>query len=132
MNREEERSAPVPAGDRQAEEDLWQRYKAERGVWTEPMLAALEKGLKGNKWFSLIDKVASERTLGLAWAKVQSNAGACGVDGITVERFGKDSQQRLLAVKELLRKVPTNPSRSNGCGSRSQAARKRDRWGYPR
>ena len=37
MNREEP-SAPVPERDRQAEEDLWQRHKAERGVWTEPML----------------------------------------------------------------------------------------------
>lgn len=72
-------SATVPAADKQAEEDLWQRYGAERGVWTESMLIALERGLKGNKWFSLIDKVASERTLGIAWAKVQSNAGACGV-----------------------------------------------------
>jgi RNA-directed DNA polymerase len=57
----EEPSAPVSpsigSGDKQAEEDLWQRHKAERGVWTEPMLAALARGLKGNKWFSLIDKV---------------------------------------------------------------------------
>jgi RNA-directed DNA polymerase len=109
MNREEERSARVPAGDKQAEEDPWQRHGAERGVWTEPMLAALEKGLKGNKWFSLIDKVASERTLGLAWEKVLSNAGACGVDGITVERFGKDSQQRLLAVTEHMKKGSYQP-----------------------
>jgi hypothetical protein len=56
-----------------------------------------------NKWFSLIDKVYADRTIGLAWAKVSFNAGACGVDGITVERFGKDSQKRLLAVKEHLK-----------------------------
>ena len=55
----EETSASVSERDKQAEEDLWQRHKAERGVWTEPMLAALERGLKGNKWFSLIDKVRS-------------------------------------------------------------------------
>ena len=83
---DEATSARVPAKDKQAEEDLWQRYKAERGVWTEPMLAALQKGVKGNKWFSLIDKVVSERTLGLAWEKVKSNAGACGVDGITIAK----------------------------------------------
>jgi RNA-directed DNA polymerase len=95
-------SAPVPERDKQAEEDLWQRHKAERGVWSEPMLAALERGLKGNKWFSLIDKVTAMRTLELAWSKVRSNAGACGVDGITVERFGKDSQSGLLALREHL------------------------------
>jgi RNA-directed DNA polymerase len=108
MKREEE-SARVPAGDKQAEEDLWQRHGAEREVWTEPMLAALERGMKGNKWFSLIDKVWSERTLGLAWEKVKSNAGACGVDGITIARFEKDSQSRLLAVKEQIKQGNYQP-----------------------
>ena len=56
-----------------------------RGVWSEKMLMALKRGIKGNVWFSLIDKVASERTLELAWAKVRSNAGGCGVDRTTVE-----------------------------------------------
>lgn len=100
----EETSVSVPARDKQVEEDLWQRHKAERGVWTEPMLAALERGLEGNKWFSLIDKVWSERTLGLAWEKVRVNAGACGADGITIDRFAKDSQSRLLAVNEQLKR----------------------------
>lgn len=99
----ESTSAQVPERDRQAEEDLWQRYKAERGVWTEPMLAALAGGMKDKKWFSLADKIQSDRTLGLAWEKVRANAGVCGVDGITVERFAKDSQARLLVVKEHLR-----------------------------
>jgi RNA-directed DNA polymerase len=108
MNREEP-STEVPARDKQAEEDLWQRHKAERGVWSEPMLAALERGLKGNKWFSLIDKVWSERTLELAWEKVKSNAGACGVDGITIGRFAKDSQSRLLAVNEQMKRGTYQP-----------------------
>ena len=105
----EEKSTSVPRKDKQVEEDLWQRYGAERGVWTEPMLVALERGVKGNKWFSLIDKVASERTLGIAWEKVRSNAGACGVDRISVEFFAKDSRNRLLAVKEHLRKNTYQP-----------------------
>ena len=104
MNCEEEPSVSVPARDKQAEEDLWQRHKAERGVWSEPMLMALERGLKGNKWFSLIDKVWSERTLELAWEKVKFNAGACGEDGITIDRFAKDSSSRLLAVNEQLKR----------------------------
>jgi RNA-directed DNA polymerase len=105
----EEPSAEVPAGDKQAAEDLWQRHKAERGVWTEPMLAAVERGLKGKKWFSLIDKVSTERTLQLAWGKVRANAGACGVDGITIGRFEQDSQNRLLAVNEHLSKGSYQP-----------------------
>ena len=67
------------------------------------MLMALERGLKGNKWFSLIDKVASERTLGIGWQKVQFNAGACGVDGMRVGHFAKDSDKRLLTLREQLR-----------------------------
>jgi len=55
---------------------------------------------ESNKWFSLIDKVSSDRTLAIGWKKVKSNAGSCGVDGITVGTFAKDSEKRLLAVKE--------------------------------
>jgi len=73
------------------------------------MLVALERGVKGNVWFSLIDKVDADWTLGLAWAKVQSNAGACGVDGITTGHFAKDSQNRLLAVKEHLKEGTWQP-----------------------
>lgn len=94
------KSPSVSETNKQGEEDLWQRYSAERFVWSEKMLEALDKGVKGNKWFSLIDKVYRTSTLELAWAKVRSNAGACGVDGITVKRFEKDSQTRLLTIKE--------------------------------
>ena len=73
------------------------------------MLMALERGIKGGVWFSLIDKVCAERTLQLAWERVQSNAGACGVDGMTVGHFAKDSQSRLLAVKEHLKSGTYQP-----------------------
>lgn len=105
----EETSPEVPATGKQGEEDLWQRHKAERGVWSEKMLVALERGVKGNVWFSLIDNVYADRTLELAWAKVQSNAGACGVDGITTGHFAKDSHHRLLAVKEHLKEGTWQP-----------------------
>jgi len=88
---------------------LWSRHKAQRGVWSEKMLVALEEGVKGNKWFSLIDKVARLDVLALAWGKVLSNAGACGGDGVTVERFAKDSQQRLLAVSEHIKRNAYQP-----------------------
>ena len=73
------------------------------------MLRTLARGVKGGKWFSLIDKVYSERTLSLAWQKVQSNAGACGIDGITIATFAKDSERRLLAVKEHLKEGSYQP-----------------------
>lgn len=85
-------------------------YGAERRVWSAKMLEALENGVKGNKWFSLTDKVGRLDVLELAWSKVSSNAGACGVDGVTVEHFGKDSQRRLLAVKEHINGGSYQPS----------------------
>jgi RNA-directed DNA polymerase len=73
------------------------------------MLMALERGVKGNVWFSLSDKVYADWTLALAWDKVQSNAGACGVDGMSIGHFAKDSQSRLLAVKEHLKEGTYEP-----------------------
>ena len=105
----EGKPAEVPGKDKQAGEDLWQRHKAERGVWSQKMLEALEEGAKGNKWFSLIDKINREDTLEKAWEKVRDNAGACGVDRITVEHFAKDSARRLLAVKEQIKQGSYQP-----------------------
>jgi RNA-directed DNA polymerase len=67
------------------------------------MLAALARGMKGNQWFSLIDKVYADGTLELAWAKVRTNAGGSGVDRITVARFAQDCPRGLLDLKEQLR-----------------------------
>ena len=88
---------------------MWHRHKAERGVWSEKMLVALEEGVKGNVWFSLIDKVYADWTLALAWEKVKSNAGACGVDCMTIGHFDKDSRNRLLAVKEHIKEGTYQP-----------------------
>ena len=35
----------------------------EASVWTDAMLTALENGVKGNKWFSLMDKAYRPSTL---------------------------------------------------------------------
>lgn len=91
-----------PRADKQGGEELWLRHKAERGVWSRGMLEALDRGVKGGKWFSLIDKVYRLETLVLGWERVKSNAGACGVDGVSVRRFEKEAKERLLAVKEQL------------------------------
>ena len=55
--------------DKQGEEDMWQRHKSEHGAWSEKMPVALERGIKGNAWFSLIDKVSAVRNIELAWKK---------------------------------------------------------------
>jgi RNA-directed DNA polymerase len=59
----------------------------EPAVWTERMLTALEQGVKGGVWFSLIDKVYAERNLRVAATKVADNHGAPGIDHVTVAAF---------------------------------------------
>lgn len=88
------------SGDKQGREDLWQSHKAERGVWSWGMLEALARGVKGGKWFSLIDKVGKKTTLAKSWEKVKANAGAPGVDGITIKRFEQQAPKRLEDLHE--------------------------------
>lgn len=105
----ETKPASVPVRDKPAGEASARVAGAEPGVWTERMQTALARGLRGNQWFSLIDKVYADRTLELAWAKVKSNAGGSGVDHITVARFAKDCPRGLLDLKEQLRKASYQP-----------------------
>lgn len=100
---------PVPSRAQQGGEPGARKVPAEPVVWTERMLTALVTGLKGNRWFRLIDKVYRPETLQLAWEKVQSNAGGSGVDGITVERFAKDCPSGLLVLKEQLQEATYQP-----------------------
>src|SRR2546423_14878099 len=64
-------------------------------VWTERMLTALEEGVKGGIWFSLIDKVYKPRNLRAAFAQVKANQGAAGVDHQTIEMFEADLETNL-------------------------------------
>jgi len=87
MQREEPPSA-VPATAQQ-DGDVWTRWAwTEPAVWTERMLTALEEGVKGGKWFRLIDKVYAEPNLRAGYSQVAANRGAPGVDHVTVEAFG--------------------------------------------
>lgn len=67
------------------------------------MLAALEQGVKGGKWFSLMDKVYALPNLRTAFAKVQANAGAAGVDRQTVVMFEQDVDVNLERLAQELR-----------------------------
>lgn len=75
----------------------------EAGVWTERMLATLETGVRGGKWFSLADKVWKMENLQSALGTVVRNKGAAGVDGKKAETYLLESPQRLLQVQAWLR-----------------------------
>jgi RNA-directed DNA polymerase len=72
-------------------------------IWTERMLAALEQGVKGGKWYSLIDKLYPEDTLGRAFTQVAANRGAAGVDHVTVAHYAGDLDANLKRLSEELR-----------------------------
>lgn len=76
---------------------------AESSVWTERMLLALENGVKGGQWFSLIDKVYRKRTLRKAFEQVARNRGAAGVDHVSVDRFRSRLEEELEKLSEALR-----------------------------
>jgi RNA-directed DNA polymerase len=82
---------------------------AEASVWTKRMLSALVNGVKGGKWYALIDKVYAPETLEMAWAKVRANDGAAGVDGQSIERFAAKSDQYLAELSMALRKGSYRP-----------------------
>lgn len=82
---------------------------AEAAVWTERMLTALETGVKGGKWFRLIDKVYALPNLSAGFARVQTNDGAAGVDHVTVDGFAAHLDTNLTALAEALRRETYHP-----------------------
>jgi RNA-directed DNA polymerase len=73
------------------------------------MLAALDNGVKGSKWFSLIDKVARTDTLQGAWQKVARNRGAAGVDGQSAEKFAARAETNLQELEQALKQGHYRP-----------------------
>jgi RNA-directed DNA polymerase len=74
------------------------------------MVSALVNGVKGGKWFSLVDKVFRPTTLDAAWHKVAQNKGAAGVDGQSIERFAAQADRYLLELHESLKDGSYRPS----------------------
>lgn len=81
----------------------------EASVWTERMVATLERGIKGGKWYSLIDKVWKLENLQSAARQVQANGGAAGVDGMSCEAYLKDGPSRLQGLQDKLQKGSYQP-----------------------
>ena len=101
---------PTPVPQAKQVGDVRTRWEwAEPSVWTERMLTALEQGVKGGVWFSLIDKVYAPGNLAAAAAKVAANRGAAGVDHVTVEQFSRHAAENLRDLGEQLRQGSYQP-----------------------
>lgn len=109
MNRDASQTAPaVPARATQgAEARDWSWV--EDAVWTERMVSALVNGVKGGRWYSLMDKVFAPDTLDVAWLKVAANKGASGVDGQSIKRFEARAELYLTELSTALRNGSYRP-----------------------
>jgi RNA-directed DNA polymerase len=94
--------AEVPERTKQAETTASEWAWVDRNIWTERMLAALGNGVKGNKWFSLIDKVYRQSTLKSAWEQVQANRGAAGIDRQSIEAYAANAERNLSELAQEL------------------------------
>jgi RNA-directed DNA polymerase len=105
----QERPARVAAGPMQAGDIRGRWPWVEASVWTDRMLTALEQGVKGGVWFSLIDKVYAPANLLAAFERVARNKGAAGVDHVTVEDFRRRRDEHLADLHEQLRRDTFRP-----------------------
>jgi len=114
MNESSKQETEKPTGSidikRQTSNLRYRWLWAEPSIWTDKMLAALDNGVKGGKWFSIIDKVYRPKTLKAAWKKVEANKGASGVDKQTVERFQANEDEYLTEIHEELLRDSYEPS----------------------
>lgn len=95
----EQKPATVPEAKQAGEDNRQLWLLAEPVVWTTRMLTALERGVKGGKWFSLIDKAAAPRVLEWAYTQVAAKDSAPGVDHQTTAMYGErlaDETERLV------------------------------------
>jgi len=76
------------------------------------MLTALENGVKGGQWFSLIDKVHAESTLYSAGRYITSKSGkAAGVDHVTPRHYERDLCENTRRLSASLRDGSYRPQK---------------------
>lgn len=98
----EDKPALVPLAQ-QAGETLARWRWVEPAVWAARMLATLEQGVGGGKWFRLFDKVFSERNLTAAFQQVASRQGAAGVDHVSVDQFERGLPETIWEISDQMR-----------------------------
>jgi RNA-directed DNA polymerase len=103
LRQEEKTPAEVPFGASLAGETRGRWSWVEPSVWSPRMLTALDEGVQGGTWYSLIDKVSSLANLRSSFAKVKSNRGSAGVDRVTIGMFEATLEENLERLSRSLR-----------------------------
>jgi RNA-directed DNA polymerase len=101
--RSDQRPVTVPFGATPAGQPSSVTEWANRAVWTDRMLDALQTGVRGSKWHTLYDKVCLSDNLFSASQSVLGNRGAAGVDQQTVEQFWDNILEEVRCLAEELR-----------------------------
>lgn len=78
-------------------------------VWTERMLATLERGITGGKWYSLDDKVWKMENLQQAVKKVAAGKSPKKTDGRKCRKYAEESAQRLPQLQRMLKEGRYEP-----------------------
>ena len=110
MDKPKEQTPSKLAQGPQEDGEIRSRWEwVEPAVWTERMLAALETGLEGGKWFRLIDKVWGEKNLDRAFEKVMENGGSAGIDRQSVREFARHREKEIEGLQRELREQNYRP-----------------------
>jgi RNA-directed DNA polymerase len=99
----EQQPSAVPETAQQGGEIRARWAWVEPEVWTERMLATLETGIEGGKWFRLIDKVWSTKNLARALQKVIAKGGSAGIDNQNVGAVKEQQEQTIQKLEQELR-----------------------------
>ena len=105
----EQKNLPGVPQAKQGREVAPQWEWTEASVWTERMLATLERGIKGDKWYSLIDKVWKMENLQSAVANVARNKSKQKPDGQRCRRYAEQKDWRLPTLQSKLRNGDYQP-----------------------
>jgi RNA-directed DNA polymerase len=104
------RRLAVQTAKQKSDTPIPEKWKwVETSIWTHRMLATLENGVKGGKWFSVWDKVIRPGTLRIAWNYVKQNKGSSGIDGVTIERFEAHCERYLEELHRELKEGRYHP-----------------------
>ena len=99
----EQQPSAVPATAQQGGEIRARWAWVEPAVWTERMLATLETGIEGGKWFRLIDKVWSAKNLAESLQKVVAKGGSAGIDNQSARAVQEHQEQTIRKLEQELR-----------------------------
>jgi len=124
-------TVPRQSGAKQTGEVHARWAWTEPAVWTPRMLTALERGIKGGVWFSLIDKVYRLPNLRAAFARVKANGGAAGCDHQTIAMYEADLETNLQDLSDRLRIGTYRPQKIRRVHIPKPGSRERRPLGIP-